>query len=120
MLATGMSALMFVGGVVIDLGSYYSQVSRLQNAADAAAAAGAAVYVDKGTTRIVPITNNIDEEDGFTYNMDGQPFTFKSSDHDKETADSMAVIAFLIPIHIIPFVLTLIHRFFAISMIQLR
>lgn len=91
MMASALSALMFTGGVVVDLGSYYSHASRLQNAADSAAAAGAAVYVDnKGVTRLVPSMNNIDEDGNFTYNLDGQTLKFKPSDYDKDSADERA------------------------------
>ncbi len=90
MMALSLSALMFTGGIVVDLGSYYSQVSKLQNTADAAASAGASVYVDKGTTRLIPISNEIDEDGNFTYNMDGQSFTFKVIDTKKSEADTLA------------------------------
>ena len=90
MLALGMSALMFTGGVVVDLGSYYSQISSLQNAADSAALAGSSVYVKKGNTRLIPISNDIDKDGNFTYNIDGQDFTFKLTDTEKEDADKLA------------------------------
>ena len=39
--------LFLIAGVVVDLGWYYLNVSRLQNAADAAALAGAQALVEK-------------------------------------------------------------------------
>lgn len=90
MIACGISALMFTGGVVVDLGNYYSSVSKLQNAADSAAAAGASVYVDKGMTRIVPLMGDINTDDDFTYNLAGQTLKFKLSDYEKEAADERA------------------------------
>ncbi len=89
-MALSLSALMFTGGVVVDLGSYYSQASRLQNAADAAAAAGASVYVKNGTTRLISVSNDFNEDDGFTYKMDGQTFSFTPVETSKDEADELA------------------------------
>ncbi len=46
MTAASIAAMMFCGAVVVDLGSMYAHKSELQNAADAAAMAGAHAYAD--------------------------------------------------------------------------
>ncbi len=46
MTAASISAMLFCGAVVVDLGSLYAYKSELQNAADAAALAGAHAYAD--------------------------------------------------------------------------
>ena len=48
--AISLAAVMFCGAAVVDLGSLYSYKSQLQNAADAAALAGAHAYVDNEET----------------------------------------------------------------------
>lgn len=51
MLAAGLAAMMFLGAIVIDLGGMYVNKAKLQNAADAAALAGA-WYLDEDDDKI--------------------------------------------------------------------
>lgn len=50
MVAASVAAMMFCGATVVDLGSLYSHKSQLQNAADAAALAGAHAFADNNET----------------------------------------------------------------------
>ena len=78
--------LMFVG-VVLDLGWYYLNVSRLQNAADAAALAGAQIIINDEvnfptvTNEAVLISNrSFDNDRKYTGRTDGEKATLENAD----------------------------------------
>ena len=65
--------LLFVG-LALDLGWYYLNVSRMQNAADAAALAGASAIIDSNSTKLkdlAPVLIELPEDNGLT--DDGEP-----------------------------------------------
>ena len=78
--ALGITALMFGTAIAVDLGSFYARSADLQNAADSAALAGAAVYLDGGDTKIIPLNRaTFGEGDAsLSFSIDGTNYDFKS------------------------------------------
>ncbi len=96
MLACSMAALMFAGGVVLDLGSLYANKSHLQNVADAAALAGVSQFggtqFDTVSYRLSELPSDIDKKDGsFTVTLDGKEYHLFPDD-DTALADRGAEI----------------------------
>ena len=82
--ALGMAGLMFMGAVGVDVGKYYVEGSNLQNAADAAAIAGASVYVQNGKLTLVPASDITENGNTITVKIGSKEYTFtKESDKTK-------------------------------------
>lgn len=93
MVACAMTALMFVGGVVVDLGSLYVSRSKLQNIADAAALAGVSQFggtqFDTVSYRLV--ADDTATGDSFSLKLGETTYNFVSDD-DTDLADRGAEV----------------------------
>lgn len=87
MVAFSMTALMFAGGVVLDLGNLYAHKAHLQNVADSAALAGVSQFggtqFDTVSYRLTEMPRNIDEDGSFSVTVDETEYhLFKDDDTD--------------------------------------
>ena len=90
MVALSLPIFMFLLAIVFDVGMYFVQASKLQNAADSAALAGVAVYTNNCTTKLIGKPSSMtDLEKSFETTVSGDSYTFDSVD-DKADADSEA------------------------------
>ena len=90
MVALSLPIFMFLLAIVFDVGMYFVQASKLQNAADSAALAGVAVYTNNCTTKLIGKPSSMtDLENSFETTVSGDSYTFDSVD-DKADADSEA------------------------------
>ena len=93
MMAFSMAALMFVGGVVVDLGSLYVYKSQLQNVADSAALAGVSQFggtqFDTVSYRLVP--SDTATGDSFDLTMGETTYNFVADD-ETDLADRGAEV----------------------------
>ena len=93
--ALGLSALLGMGALVVDLGGIYLGQGHLQNVADAAALAGAAEHKpNHGGMQIISTNQDFGNDQSFVYTApDGYKYTFQlQSDTDtlKATSDAAA------------------------------
>ena len=93
--ALALTGLFFICSVAIDLGKYYLAGSQLQNVADSAALAGASVYVDQGTTQLVPLSSLEIKNNAFQIAIDGTTYTFQpysdTTDPDNTAKDYVSI-----------------------------
>ena len=87
--ALALPIFMFLLAIVFDVGMYFVQASKLQNAADSAALAGVAVYTNNCTTKLISKPSDMDFEESFDTSVSGTEYTFDPID-DKNDADSQA------------------------------
>ena len=87
--ALALPIFMFILAIVFDLGMYFVQASKLQNAADSAALAGAAAYTNNASTKLISMPDAMTFDESFTETVSGKEYTFDSLD-DKADADSRA------------------------------
>ena len=83
MLALGMAGLMFTSAIVVDVGDYMLQTSKLQNAADAAALAGVAAYVDSSDNRLITKPSDMEYDKSFVEAVNGKDYTFKPLEEEE-------------------------------------
>ena len=76
--ALGLAGLMFGGAIAVDLGTYYSASANLQNAADSAALAGVTVYLEDGSTEIIPLSKVTFDGDTVSFSVNGTAYEFES------------------------------------------
>lgn len=87
--ALALPIFMFLLAIVFDVGMYFVQASKLQNAADSAALAGVAVYTNNCTTKLIGRPSGMDFQESFDTKVSGTEYTFDPVD-DKNEADTEA------------------------------
>ena len=87
--ALSIPIFMFLLAIVFDVGMYFVQASRLQNAADSAALAGVGVYTNNFTTKLISKPSDMEFDESFETKLEGTDCAFEPQPN-KDDADNRA------------------------------